>query len=155
MARASSPNTSSLPSWMIEALQRFRFDRRQQKPPEATKSLNDGLHPGVLPGDPHLLQLPQKHPCICRLSFLVQLAKLEQLKLKLSCRGAGEEFEELDCQKDPTRPFPILSYSYCGWLGSLWWAPIQASCPNPSSSQTLSCTARQESSSTHLSLLFA
>ena len=65
------------------------------KPPEATKDLDDRLHPGVLPGDSHLLQLPEKHPSICCLGFLVQFAELEQLKLKLSRRGAGEEFHKI------------------------------------------------------------
>ena len=140
----------------MEALQRLSFDRTgNKKPPEASQSLNYGFHPGVLPRDPHLLQLPQKYPCICSLSFLVQFAELEQFKLKLSRSGAGEEFEEFDFQRDPTRPSPILSYCDCGWLGLLWWAPILPGCPNPSSSQTLSCTApRQEFSSTHLVLLF-
>ena len=60
-----------------------------KKPSVSTESLNYGLQPGILPRDPHLLQLPEKNPCICRLSFLAELAKLEQLKLKLSGSGAG------------------------------------------------------------------
>ena len=55
----------------------------------STESLNYRRQPRVLPRDPHLLQLPEKNPCICRLSFLVQFAELEQLNLKLSCSGAG------------------------------------------------------------------
>ena len=131
------------------------IEGNNKKPPEASQSLNYGLHPSVLPGDPHLLQLPQKHPCICSLSLLVELAELEQFMLKLSRSGAGEEFEESDFQTDPTRPSPDpLSYSDFGWLALLCWVPILPGCPNPSSSQTPSCTERQEFSSTHLILLF-
>ena len=61
------------------------------KPPESTQFLNDGLQPCIVPGDAHLLQLPEQHTSIGRLGFLVQLAELEQLKFKLPRGGTGEE----------------------------------------------------------------
>ena len=61
------------------------------QPPQSTQFLYDGLQPGVVPGDAHLLQFPEQHTSIGRLGFLVQLAELEQLKLKLPCSGTGEE----------------------------------------------------------------
>ena len=107
------------------------------KPPQSTQFLYDGLQPGVVPGDAHLLQFPEQHTSIGRLGFLVQLAELEQLKLKLPCGGTGEEIRYKPIIVGmPTRPSLIQSCSYYAWLVSLNWAPIPPSCPHPNFSQT-------------------